>query len=123
MSYDYLKENAHKFLENAQHLFRNGVYNLSAFNIEQAIQMYLKYFLAVKLGEFPKTHSLKRLFMEIKDLCLEAYNIFEENIGTFGDIESAYITSRYFPTEFLEKEISQMLGVADEVRRAIENCL
>jgi HEPN domain-containing protein len=85
--------------------------------------MYLKYFLAIKLGEFPKTHSLKRLFMEIKDLCLEAYNIFEENIGTFGDIESAYITSRYFPTEFLEKEISQMLGVADEVRRAIENCL
>ncbi len=123
MDYSYLKENADRFLENAEYLFNNGVHNLSAFNIEQAMQLYLKYFLAVKLGDFPKTHSLKRLFMEIKDMCLEAYNIFDDNINIVGDIESAYIASRYFPTEFLEKEVSNMLSVANEIRRAIESCL
>lgn len=123
MNYEYLKENADKFLENAEYLFGNGTYNLSAFNIEQAMQLYLKHLLAVKLGDFPKTHSLKRLFMEMKDICLEAYEIFEDNINTVGDIESAYISSRYFPTEFLQKEVSNMLRIAKEIRRAIQNCL
>jgi HEPN domain-containing protein len=123
MSYDYLKDNADKFLDNAESLFRNGIYNLSAFNIEQGIQLYMKYLFAMKIGDFPKTHSLKRLFSEIKDLCPDLYRIFEENINTIGAIEASYITSRYYPMEFLEKEVSGMFKVAKEIREAVIRCL
>jgi len=37
-------------------LFEKKVYNLSAFNLEQAAQLWLKYLIAKKLGEWPQTH-------------------------------------------------------------------
>jgi HEPN domain-containing protein len=36
-----------------------------AFDLEQAVQLYLKYTLALKLRNFPPTHSLKELLKAV----------------------------------------------------------
>ncbi len=116
MNFDFLKENADAFLKNAQHLLEEKEYKLSAFNIEQAIQLYLKYLLAKRIGDFPKTHSLKKLLTEAGSLYPSLYKIYEDNMFVIADIEYAYIASRYFPSEYSEKEVKVMLEVAKTVR-------
>lgn len=61
---DFLKERAIEFWETAQYLFEKGRYNLSAFNLEQAIQLWLKYLIGKKVGEWPKTQYLNELIEE-----------------------------------------------------------
>jgi len=123
MEFRFLKKNADEFLSNALHLLERGVYNLSAFSIEQAVQLYLKYFLAMKVGEFPKTHSIKRLIAVCHQFCPELKEIFDEDINIIGEIETAYISSRYYPIEFTEKEVENMLKTAKRIREAVMRCL
>ena len=48
------KEKADAFLDTAIYNFEKGKYDLTAFNIEQAIQLYIKTKLLELLGEFPR---------------------------------------------------------------------
>jgi len=123
MEYEFLKNNADEFLKNAENLINEGVYNLAAFNIEQAVQLYLKYLLAKKIGEFPKTHSIKRLISECSNFCQELETILKENVNIVGEIEMAYISSRYYPIEFLEDEVKNMLEVAVKIKEVVLRCL
>ncbi len=59
MEYEFLKNNADEFLKNAEYLIEKKTYNLAAFNIEQAVQLYLKYLLTKKLESFQKRILLK----------------------------------------------------------------
>ena len=61
---------AKAFLENAERLIEEGVYDLAAFNIEQECQLILKYKLLIKTGTYPRTYSilgLLRLLSEISE--------------------------------------------------------
>lgn len=51
---DFLKERAEDFLANAKELIEKGVYPLAAFNLEQSLQLYLKYYLYLKLKNIQK---------------------------------------------------------------------
>lgn len=62
---DFLKERAEDFLSNAKDLIKKGVYPLAAFNLEQSLQLYLKYYLYLKLKKYPKTHFLGELLRGI----------------------------------------------------------
>jgi HEPN domain-containing protein len=59
---EFLKKRSKEFYENAKSLFRKRKYNLSAFNLEQSCQLFLKYLIAKKVGDWPKTHYLKEKF-------------------------------------------------------------
>ena len=120
---EFLRENADAFLRNAKDLFEKGEFKLSAFNTEQAVQLYLKHLLAEKVGDFPRTHSLKRLFREAGSLCPKLFKMLEENSALIGDLESAYIGSRYYPMEYLESEVRQMIELADEIKEVTRECL
>ncbi len=119
MNFDFLKENADAFLKNAQHLLEEGEYKVSVFNIEQTIKLYLKYSIAKSIGDFPKTHALKKLFKEAGSLYPPLCKIYEDSMFVIADIEHAYIASRYFPYEYSEKEVKVMLEVAKKVRDLI----
>lgn len=121
--YDFLRENAESFWRNAKQLFEQGEYNLAAFNIEQAFQLMLKYFLAIKIGDFPRTHSLRRLFREAESLCSSLGSFFVNNINVIGNIESAYIASRYYPIKFEAIEVKEMLGVFEKFLEVLDECL
>ncbi|MET1160061.1 MAG: HEPN domain-containing protein [Thermoprotei archaeon] len=113
----FLLKRARAFLENAEYLYNRGLYDLAAFNLEQAVQLLLKYKLLVVAGSYPRTHSIRRLFRALieatRDSDLESFYL--ENINIIGDLESAYITARYLPVEFEKKEVENMLVFAKKV--------
>lgn len=121
--YTFLKNNALSFLKNAKHLYKQGEYNLAAFNIEQAMQLMLKYLLAVKVGDFPRTHSLRRLFRETRDICPELWEFYLKHANTIGNIEGAYIASRYYPIYYEEVEVRHMLEICGEFIEIVEKCV
>jgi len=123
MEYDFLRRTALSFYKNAKYLYTQEEYNLAAFNIEQAMQLLLKYFLATKVGEFPKTHSLRRLFRESKNLCTDLWEFYQVNASIIGNIESAYMASRYYPVYFEGIEIKEMLKIFDKFIEVIDGCL
>jgi len=48
MKFDFLKKRAEDFLLTAKYHFKKKMYHLVAFDLEQAIQLYLKYTLALR---------------------------------------------------------------------------
>ena len=112
MKVDFLKKRAGEFLQGVEYYLNRGSYNLAAFNLEQAAQLYLKYYLFLRIKDYPKTHSLEELLKELA----KAYpqqkpkinRILEEGASVIGDLEQAYLTSRYLPVEFSENRIKKM---------------
>jgi len=112
MKADFLKERAEKFFRNAQNLFKEGEYDLSAFNLEQACQLFLKYYIFLKIGDFPKTHFLKRLLRELgkayeKEESIE--QLLKDNISVISNLEEAYLGARYLPRPFEKEEVKEMI--------------
>jgi len=119
-----IKKRAIAFLETAQINFNRGYYDLVLFHVDQFLQLYLKYLLYRKIGDYPKTHSLIRL---IKDL-IKVYDnehlkqYYKQNLETLYLLEEAYITSRYLPREY-DKEIAQrILNFAEKTLKVLK-CL
>jgi len=115
---EILKERALKFLKNAEYLLQNKVLDLAAFNIQQFVELYLKYKLFLLVGDYSKTHSIKRLLKEIgkasnKEAILREF--MEQNIDRISNIENAYITSRYIPSEFEMKEVENMFELGKKI--------
>ncbi len=50
---ELLKKRALAFLESAEVSLERGHYDLVLFNVEQSLQLYLKYLLYRRLGDFP----------------------------------------------------------------------
>jgi HEPN domain-containing protein len=121
---EFLKERAEGFLENARENLEKGRYYLAAFNLEQASQLYLKYYLFLKIADFPRTHSLRELLEDIG----KTYNK-EENIKTFlkeralaiADLEGAYLSSRYLPSVFNKEQIERMKQFVEELSDFLRN--
>lgn len=115
---DFLKERAEDFLSNAKDLIKKGVYPLAAFNLEQSLQLYLKYYLYLKLKKYPKTHFLGELLRGIGKAYKkekEIEKIIEKNANIIADLEHAYITSRYLPAEFFKSQVENMLNFVEKV--------
>ncbi len=120
---EILRERAEKFLENGEYLLSKGVLDLAAFNIQQSVELYLKYKLFLLAGDYPKTHSIKRLLKEIgkvTEKLEEVRSFMEENIDGISNLENAYIASRYIPTEFERKEVENMLRLARKIRSFVD---
>ncbi|MDK2876591.1 MAG: hypothetical protein PWQ22_1001 [Archaeoglobaceae archaeon] len=120
---EILRKRAEKFLENGEYLLSKGVLDLAAFNIQQSVELYLKYRLFLLVGDYPKTHSIKRLLKEIGKVTgklEEVQKFMEENIDCISNLENAYITSRYIPAEFEKIEVENMLHLARKIMFFIE---
>jgi len=112
---DLLKKRAKNFFENAKSLANKKIYDLAAFNLEQAAQLFLKSFLLEKRGYYPKTHSLRILLSQMAEFNEKAKKLLEkENLG-LAALEDAYITSRYFSREFEITEIKKLIEVVQKI--------
>ena len=118
MKADFLKKRAEEFLKAANFSFKEGDFNIAAFDLEQTCQLYLKYYLFLKIRRFPRTHSLKILLEGIG----KAYRrgkaigkILKIKASVVGDLEQAYLTSRYLPVEFSQYQIENMLGFSKDL--------
>ncbi|MEM0233056.1 MAG: HEPN domain-containing protein [Candidatus Nezhaarchaeales archaeon] len=115
-----LRERAKAFLKNAESLFKEGVYDLAAFNVEQYCQLMLKYKLLVKTGTYPRTHSIIRLVRELSKIDEKAGQLLRDMIMV-TKIEDAYIGSRYLPRRYEKEEVEAMLKYAKEVFEVVTN--
>lgn len=119
----FLRLRAEKFLKNAKGLYEEGIYDLAAFNVEQCIQLLLKYKLFLKIGYYPRTHSLKRLLRELSEvnekLRDKLLTFYERHIETISNIENAHIMARYMPGEYEKSEVEKMLKVAEKLKKLL----
>lgn len=119
---EFLKARAKGFYDVAMFLLTKGDYALSAFNIEQSVQLELKHFIGTKLGDFPKTHGLKTLFQQCVRLCPSLKEFYEINVNLIGEIEDAYIMTRYYETRYEEGEVRNMLAFCSRLPSELEKC-
>lgn len=110
---EFLKKRAEEFLSGANHHLSRENWELAAFNLEQSCQLFLKYSLFKELGDYPKVHSLSELLRELgkvypqKKAAIE--KIRREKASVIGDLDQAYITSRYLPVKFNQFQTRNML--------------
>jgi HEPN domain-containing protein len=122
---EFLRKRSKEFYENAKNIFKEGKYNLAAFNLEQACQLFLKYLIALKTGDWPKTHYLDQLTKELakayKKKSILKYLL--DNELFFEDLTDAYFTSRYYPREFTKTLVEKLLLEFDAFIKFLEKTI
>ena len=121
----FLKERAKEFLEESKELLKKKRYNLSAFNLEQAIELWIKYLIGKKLGEWPKTHYISELVPQLAKVYKnkKILKFFEKNQLFFENLESAYFISRYFPKKFTENYLLKLFKKSEEFLELIKKTI
>ncbi len=118
----FLRKRADKFRKYADDAFKKGDYDMAAFNTEQSLQLYLKYTLGMLLGDFPRTHSISRLLNNISkasgDKTFSAFVEKEPNI--VSNLEEVYLTARYLPSEFTEKQVAKLIAFSENVLKKLK---
>ncbi|MDI6591650.1 MAG: HEPN domain-containing protein [Patescibacteria group bacterium] len=120
---NFLKEKADAFFEDANYDISRKKWFLAAFHLHQACQLYLKYYLFLKLRRYPKVHSLEELLKGIGKVYSkqkEIENVLEKKASTIGDLDQAYLTSRYLPVEFSEQRIKNMLNFTKDLLKFLK---
>jgi HEPN domain-containing protein len=104
--FEFLKDRDLRFYKEAQEDLEKEYYDFCLFHVEQMLQHLLKYLIAIKIDDFPRTHSLSRLFKEVAGLYREkVMDFYKENVSTITALEESYIGARYLDIEF-DKEIA-----------------
>ncbi len=109
---EFLRDRAERFFRNGAELFNRQEYDLAAFNFEQSSQLFLKYALWRKLGDFEKFHRLSgRLadFSEVDDDKQRVSNFINQHKEVIAGLEIAYIESRYLPARFFKEQTERMM--------------
>jgi len=111
-----LKRRASFFLELARYSLERGFYDMAAFNAEQAAQLYLKATLLELVGDFPRTHSILYLLVELKRVSeREVEEFTKRNKRRLHILEDAYLTGRYFYKFFDKEDAEDLIAAAEEV--------
>jgi len=119
--YRYLVERSRRFYETALVQIDRGFYDLAAFSLEQALQLFLKALL-LRLGvDYPRTHSVRRLLELIHQISgrQEVGELLRRLVLELALLEDAYVTSRYVPRDFSKEEVMRLKDAVDEVMRVV----
>ncbi len=118
MEIEYLKKRGEEFLKTSEYHLNNEMYDLAAFDLEQALQLFLKYTIFLKIKTYPPTHSLKSLFKMLG----ETYNkekeldkVLKNKYQLIGNLEQSYISSRYLPYTYTKEEVFEFQKFLNEV--------
>ncbi|PUA32412.1 MAG: DNA-binding protein [Zestosphaera tikiterensis] len=110
-----LKQRALDFLHAVEDDLKSGMYELAAFHCEQAVQLALKYVLAVELGHYPHTRNLRELFEEVKQVKPNLWLLYEKHKYAVEVMNDAYISARYLPRTYGEDVVKGLYEVATVV--------
>jgi len=119
-----LLKRSRDFLETAEYQTCRGLYDLAAFSLEQALQLFLKAKLLAGGVDYPRTHSVRSLMEMLSELVPEdrnlvVKNILEDYILELSILEDAYITSRYVMREFTRQEVEKLTRAVREIMRIV----
>ena len=118
----HLIKRSKEFLETAEYQTSKGFYDLAAFSLEQALQLFLKSKVLAEGVDYPRTHSVRTLLEILSDLAPEdkestIKSILENYLLELGMLEDAYITSRYAMREFTKQEAEKLTKAVKEVMK------
>ena len=117
----FLNKRAKEFWERAKEDFQKRRYNLCALDVEQAAQLWLKYLIFLKAGDFPKTHYFETLIDSLAHIYSSSIKKFYKDfILQFTSLEDAYLTSRYLPKEFSKEEAEKLTEFTNELFKVLE---
>ena len=113
-SFEIWIDKAEKDLDLAKESMRKSYYDYVLFHAQQAIEKFLKAYLAYKKFAFGKTHNIRKLI----DSCIEIESEFEKLLHM--EVDKLYpigIESRYpYLTEITKKETEKAIEMAEKVR-------
>lgn len=112
------------FLETAEYQISRAFYDLAAFSLEQALQLFLKAKVLAEGVDYPRTHSVRALLEILSDLAPEnrksrVEGILEKYLLELGMLEDAYITSRYIMREFTKQEVERLAKAVKEIMKDV----
>lgn len=115
---ELLKDRAERFLYYAEVQIKDGSYDISCFNSEQAVRLYIKGKILEISGELPRTHSLRDLLRYLGRIVGKVDRVFEfikTRRAEIRMLESVYLESRYFPSIYEKEDAELLLKIAKEV--------
>jgi HEPN domain-containing protein len=117
VSFDLLKKRALSFLRDARVDLENGDYDLVLFHVEQFAQLYSKYLMYRRIGDYPKTHSLIRLLRDLTKIYGDCglKELLNEYLEALYLLEESYISSRYLPREYDRDIASRVLNLSEKL--------
>jgi len=101
-------------------MFNKGFYDWSLVLLEQAIQLLLKYFLALKIGYFSKTHELRKLFEETRVINEEVWDFYIKYKDKLEVLNEAYISGRYLDKRYTKTDVEDKFEVFTKLLELIE---
>jgi HEPN domain-containing protein len=109
------------FKQDAEVDFKNKNFDICMFHLEQVAQLLVKAKLLEIKGSFERTHSLRRLLLELAERWKkkEIENFIQENREVLRDLERAYISSRYIYEEFFEEEVKRAFDVLEKLKNLL----
>jgi len=119
---EFLKRNAEYFEKKAVEAVDEEP-KFVLFFTEQALQLYLKYILAKKFGDYPKTHKLRILLRELAKLSNKVTSFIEKNELILDLLEEAYITTRYIDKDYSKDSAKEAIRVLKEFKAVFKEWL
>ena len=122
---EVLKRRALEFLEEARAALRRCSFDVSCFLAEQALQLYLKSVLLRVVGEYPRTHSVRRLLGELSRILgsRELEEHVKANRVRLSALEDAYLMARCFVKEYSREDAEDMVKLVEETLSVISRAL
>ncbi len=120
-----LERRALALLEEARDALDKGYYDVACFLAEQAAQLYLKAALYRVVGDYPRTHSLRRLLAILAQALPEHHGELEalarEKRRLIVLLEDSYYTARYTPRPYEREDALDCLEAAEALVEAAKN--
>lgn len=112
------------FLETAEYQVGKGFYDLAAFSLEQALQLFLKVKVLAEGADYPRTHSVRVLLEILSELAPEnrkfkVKEVLEKYLLELGMLEDAYITSKYVMREYTRQEVEKLARSVKEIMKNV----
>lgn len=119
-----LKRRALRFLADAKADFNDGYYDLAAFHVEQALQLYIKAIIFELFGREYEGHGIRELLGYLSKLLKDnGYDELSRRVidltrdlrDELVSIEHAYIDSRYEDVDYYSDESKELIETAEKV--------
>jgi len=123
-----IKERARAFLDLAKELTDRRP-DISSFSVHQACQLRVKASPLRFTGEVPRLHGIRELLgmlarrledLGLKEDALRIVDFVRRRRGVLIDIEAAYTESRYGAGPIAKGILEEMLGVAEELFKLLD---
>jgi len=122
---EILKRRSLEFLEESRIALKRGSYDVACFLAEQSLQLYLKHSLLKTVGDYPRTHSIRRLLGDLnkvlKSRKLEEF--IRANRARLSALEDAYLMARYFIKEYSKEDAEDMVNPVEETLKIINKAI